>query len=181
VHVTEGTIHVEKPTLLQAASRAFANRPVELVMTTGRHRDPAELDLGPPAPNVRVERYVPHSDLLPRTAVLVTSGGSGTVMKAVTAGVPMIIVPDGWDHPENAQRLVEAGAGLRLERERCTSKRLRAAVERVLSEPSFRENARRLAAGFARCGGSDRAAELLEGLAPSVFVPLQPVSYSTAN
>jgi MGT family glycosyltransferase len=180
VHVTEGTIHVDEPVLLRAAFRAFANRPVHLVMTTGKHRDPAELDLGPPAPNVRVERYVPHSDLFPRTAVVVTSGGSGTVMKALTAGVPMVVVPDAWDHPENAQRLVEAGAGLRLERERCTPERLRAAVERVLSEPSFRENARRLAAGFARYGGSDRAAELLEGLASAIIVPLQPASLSAA-
>jgi len=181
VHVTEGTIHVDEPVLLRAAYRAFANRPVQLVMTTGRHRDPVELDLGPPAPNVRVERYVPHSDLLPRTAVVVTSGGAGTLMKALKAGVPMVVVPDGWDQPDQAQRVVEAGAGLRLERNHCTPERLRAAVERVVNEPSFRENAQRLAAGFARYRGPDRAAELLEGLASAPFVPPQPASFSTAN
>jgi MGT family glycosyltransferase len=181
VHVTEGTIHWDEPILLRAAHRAFANRPVELVMTTGSHRDPVELDLGPSAPNVRVERYVPHSDLLPKTAVVVTSGGAGTLMKCLKSGVPMVVVPDGWDQLEQAQRVVEAGAGLRLGRDDCTPERLRAAVERVLSEPSFRENARRLAAGFAGYGGPAQAAELLEGLAATPFRAPQPVCFATAS
>jgi MGT family glycosyltransferase len=165
VHVTESTIHADKPFLLQAAARAFRDCPVQVVMTTGGHRDPAELGLGPLAPHIRVERYVPHSDLLPRTAVIVTMGGAGTVMAALKAGVPQVVVPTEWDKFENAQRVVEAGAGLRLEPKRCTPERLRAAVERVLGEPSFRQNAQRLAAAFARYGGAAQAAELLEGLA----------------
>jgi UDP:flavonoid glycosyltransferase YjiC (YdhE family) len=60
--------------------------------------------------------------------------------------------------------VVEAGAGLRIAPNRCTPERLRAAVERVMNEPSFRDNARRLAGAFARSGGPARAAQLLEGL-----------------
>ena len=164
VHVTEATVHMHEPLLLRTAARALGDRPMHVVMTTGGHRDPAELDLGPLAPNVRVERYVPHSDLLPRTAVVVTMGGAGTVLAALKAGVPLVVVPTEWDKPENAQRVVEAGAGLRLAPRRCTPERLRAAVERVLTEPSFRQNAQRLAAAFTRYGGATRAAELLEAV-----------------
>jgi MGT family glycosyltransferase len=164
IHVTEATIHVHEPILLRAAARAFAHRPVQVVMTTGKHRDPVELGLEELPPNIRVERFVPHSDLLPKTSVMVTMGGAGTLLAALKAGVPVVVVPTEWDKPENAQRVVEAGAGLRLEPKRCTPDRLRAAVERVLSQPSFRENARRLAAAFARYPGPPRAAELLEGL-----------------
>jgi UDP:flavonoid glycosyltransferase YjiC (YdhE family) len=108
---------------------------------------------------------VPHSDLLPRTAVVVTLGGTSTVMAALNAGVPLVVVPTEWDKPEHAQRVVEAGAGLRLAPHRCTPERLRAAVERVLREPAFRQNAQRLAAAFARYGGPVQAAELVERLA----------------
>jgi MGT family glycosyltransferase len=165
IHVTEGTIHVHEPFLLRAAARGLANRPMEVVMTTGRHRDPREPNLGTLAPNIRVEHFVPHSDLFHRTAAAVTTGGAGTLVSALQAGVPLVVVPTEWDKPENAQRVVEAGAGIRLEPRQCTPERLRAAVERVLSEPSFRSNARRLADAFARYGGPLRAAELLEGLA----------------
>lgn len=164
IYVTEATIGTSEPFLLKAAAAALKDLPVQVVMTTGKQRDPDTVRLGVSAPNIRVESYVPQSDLLGRMAVMVTLGGSGGVLAALRAGIPLVIVPTEWDRPENAQRVVEAGAGLRIAPHQCTPDRLRAAVERVLREPSFRENARRLAGAFAQYGGPDRAAELLEDL-----------------
>lgn len=164
IHVTEATIHSHDPFLLKAAARGLAGLPMQVVMTTGRHRDPLELDLGSLAPNIRVERYIPHSDLMPKTSVMVTLGGAGTVFAALKGGVPLIVVPTEWDKPENAQRVLESGAGLRIDPRRCTPERLRASVERVLREPSFHRNARRLADCCARRGGATEAAEHLIGL-----------------
>ena len=164
VHVTEGTTHSQDPILLRAAARGLAGLPMEVIMTTGQRRDPEQLDLGPRAANVHVERWVAHEFLLPRTDVVVTTGGAGTVMTVLAAGVPLVVVPTEWDKPENAQRVVEAGAGLRLAPARLTPGRLRTAVERVLEDPSFRRNAKRLATDLGRYAGPARAAELLERL-----------------
>jgi MGT family glycosyltransferase len=163
VYVTEATIGTTEPFLLRAAADAFRDQPVQVVMTTGKQRDPA--DLGFSASNIRVETYVPQSDLLPRTTVMVTLGGSGGVLAALKAGVPLVVVPTEWDRPENAQRVVESCAGLRIAANLCTPERLRAAVDRVLREPSFRNHARRLAEVFAHHDGPTRAAQLLEDLA----------------
>jgi MGT family glycosyltransferase len=165
VYVTEGTTHVRRPFVLRAAIEGLADLPVQVVVTTGRHREPAALELGVIPRNVRVERWMPQSHLLPRTSVVVTTGGSGNVLASLRLGIPLVIVPTSWDQPENAWRVAEAGAGLRLAPNRCTPDGLRAAVERVLGEPSFRENAGRLASVFARYGGGAQAAELLEALA----------------
>jgi len=165
VHVTEGTAHYQEPVVLRAAARGLANLPLQAILTTGPQRDPSTLDLGPIAPNVRVEQWVSHSDLLPRCSVLVTTGGAGTVLTSLHLGVPLIIVPTHWDKPDNAQRVVEAGVGLRLTPRRCTPTALRAAVERVVNEPSFRENAQRIARIMADHPGPAGAAELLESLA----------------
>ena len=162
VYVTEATVGTSQSFLLKAAARALADMPVQVVMTTGKQRNPAELGLGVLSANIRIERYVPQSVLLPKTAAMVTVGGSGGVLAALKAGVPLVIAPTEWDRPENAQRVVEAGAGLRIVAEHCTPERLRAAVERILSEPLFRKNAQRLADACARYGGPARAAELLE-------------------
>lgn len=164
VHVTEGTMHVEKPVLLQAAARGLGGLPMSVVMTTGGHRRAEELELGPLAANVRVEPWVPHADLLPRTDALVTTGGAGTVMTALAAGVPMVVVPTEWDKPENAQRVVEAGAGIRLAPWRLTPMRLRRGVQTILENGRFREAARRASADFASRDGLGEAARLLEGL-----------------
>ena len=165
VHASEGTVHVQSPFVLTAAAQGLANLPMQVILTTGGNREPEELDLGPIAPNVRVVRWVSHTELLPRLAVMITTGGSATVQSTLRAGVPLIIVPTEWDKPDIARRVVETGAGLRLLPKDCTPARLRAAVEQVLTVPSFRQNAQRMAAAFARYGGPQAAADLLEGLA----------------
>jgi MGT family glycosyltransferase len=165
VHASEGTVHVLSPFVLTAAAQGLANLPMQVILTTGGNREPSDLDLGPIAPNVHVVRWVSHTELLPRLAVMITTGGSATVQATLKAGVPLIIVPTEWDKPDIARRVVETGAGLRLEPGQCTPQRLRAAVERVLGTPSFRQNAQRMAAAFARYGGPQAAAGLLEDLA----------------
>jgi UDP:flavonoid glycosyltransferase YjiC (YdhE family) len=79
--------------------------------------------------------------------------------------VPLVVVPTFWDKSDNAQRVVEAGVGLRLAPRQCTPERVRAAVRRLLDEPHFRENARAMARRFAEASGPPRAAALLEELA----------------
>jgi MGT family glycosyltransferase len=165
VYVTEGTLHSKAPLLLAAALRGLSSLPVQVIATTGKHRDPTELGLAPIPCNARVERWVPHSDLLPRTDVVVTTGGTGTVLGSLSAGVPLVVAPTAWDQPENAWRVAEAGAGVRLTPRQCTPKQVRNAVQRVLNDQSFRLNARRLATDFARYGGAAQAADLLEDLA----------------
>jgi MGT family glycosyltransferase len=165
VHVTEGTAHYQDPFVLRAAARGLANLPIQVILTSGPQRDPASLELGELAPNIRLEQWVSHTDLLPRCAAMVTTGGAGTVKATLLAGVPLVVVPTHWDKADNAQRIAAAGAGLRLSPKQCTPERLRAAVQRLLDEPSFRSRARELARQLAAEPGPPRAASLLENLA----------------
>jgi len=167
VHASEGTLHVQEPLVLRAAAQGLANLPTQVILTTGGNREPEDLDLGPIAPNVRLVRWVSHTQLLPHLDVMITTGGSATVQSSLKAGMPLIVVPTEWDKPEIARRVVDCGAGLRLNPRECTARRLRMAVERVLGDPSFRRNAQRMAAAFARYEGPSAAAKLLEDLAGS--------------
>jgi MGT family glycosyltransferase len=161
VHVTEGTTHIHRPLVLQAALAGLAGLPMQVIATTGGARTVEELGVARIADNIRVAQWVSHADLLPRTDAVVTTGGAGTVLAALTAGVPLVLVPTEWDKPETAQRVVQAGVGVRLSPRECTPDRLREAVSAVLQIPSFRANAKRLAQVIARHGGAERGAELL--------------------
>lgn len=165
VHATEGTLHHRDPFLLRATAQGLANHPAQVILTTGPQRDQGSINLGPLAANIHLEEWVSYADLLPRCAAVITTGGAGTVMAALREGVPLVVVPTHWDKPDNAQRVVEAGVGVRLSPSRCTPTAVRAAVERVLGDPRFRENARRIAAELQRTNGPERAADLLGNLA----------------
>jgi MGT family glycosyltransferase len=165
VHVSEGTCYTQSPVILRAAAQGLAELPVEVIMTTGTQRGSEGLDLGKLAPNTVVRSWIPHSALLPRTAVNVTHGGGGTVIASLAAGVPMVLVPLMWDQPENAQRVVHAGAGVLLPLRSCSPQRLRRTVLTVLENPSYRRRAKQMAMHLSRYGGPGRAANLLERLA----------------
>jgi MGT family glycosyltransferase len=150
--------------VLPAALEGLADLPMQVIVTTGSNRSRDDLGIGHVASNITIVPWISHSDLLPRTDVMVTTGGAGSVLAALAAGVPLVIVPTEWDKPEIAQRVVESGAGIRLDPRHCTPERLRAAVTSVLTDRSLRAGARQVAESFARQGGADRAAALLVAL-----------------
>jgi MGT family glycosyltransferase len=172
VYVTEGTVNLT-PRILKAAAQGLANLPIQAILTTGRHRDISALDLGPRplAPNIRVEQFIPIADLLPHVDAVVTTGGPSTVMASLSLGIPLVIVPSDWDHPETAWRIQDAGVGLHLKPDDCTPQGMRAAVERVLHEPEFRRNALRVAASLRQLGGPAQAAQLVEEMLDRPYSP----------
>lgn len=93
-------------------------------------------------------RRVRHADVLPSCSAVLSHGGHGTVIKALAAGVPLVVAPLGRDQPGNAVRVVHAGAGLRVGK-KASAAALRNAIARVLDEPGYRAAARRMAATLA--------------------------------
>jgi len=89
--------------------------------------------------------------------------GHGTVIKALAAGVPQLVVPMGRDQLDNAARVTARGAGLRR-RPGASGRAIAAAVRRLPDEPSHREGARAMAARLRSERGRDAAADELEEL-----------------
>jgi len=131
--------------LLQRAADALGQAQVRALVTTGPAVDPAAIS----APDtVTVTRWARHADVLPHCSAVITHGGHGTVMKALIAGVPLIVVPLGRDQPDNAARVVHAGAGIRL-RKNATVSALQAAISQVIKDPRYPTAARHMAARLA--------------------------------
>jgi UDP:flavonoid glycosyltransferase YjiC (YdhE family) len=80
-------------------------------------------------------------DLLRQADVVVCGGGHGMLSKTLLAGVPMVVVPGGGDQWELANRVVRQGSA-RLVRP-LTADALIAGVTEVLSDPGYRQAARR--------------------------------------
>ncbi len=100
---------------------------------------------GPIAPDLFATRYAPYSHLFPHAAAIVHQGGSGTTAQALRAGKPMLIVPYGWDQPDNAARVQKLGAGLTVPRKRYSVETAVKALNRLLTEPSFAVRAQAIA------------------------------------
>jgi UDP:flavonoid glycosyltransferase YjiC (YdhE family) len=100
------------PGLYRAAIDVLSGLPARVLVTVGDSRDPA--DLGPVPANVHVERWVPQERVMPHAAAAIGHGGYGSMLGALTAGVPQVVVPLFADQPYNARRVAALGAGVAL-------------------------------------------------------------------
>jgi UDP:flavonoid glycosyltransferase YjiC (YdhE family) len=91
-------------------------------------------------------------------------GGFGTVKGALSHGVPLVLLPHSADQPDNAARCAALGVGVVVGVDRCPEA-IRNAVRHVLSDASFRMNARRVQAEIENLPGPEAAIPLLEELA----------------
>ena len=139
------TVMSHEEELLQRVAEALGQLPVRGLVTTGPAVNPAAIRA--PA-NVSVRQWVRHADVLPYCSAVLTHGGHGTVMKALAAGVPVVVAPLGRDQPDNAARVVHAGAGVWVSK-KAGVPALRDAIARTLDEPRYRAAARRMAATLA--------------------------------
>ncbi|MDQ1034695.1 UDP:flavonoid glycosyltransferase YjiC (YdhE family) [Streptomyces sp. V3I8] len=151
VLVTLGTI-VDDPEALTEIVTSLAGREVNVVVAL----PPSSADGALPVAGagVHVTGFVPMRLLLQGMDAVVCSGGAGTVLSVLGAGLPLVIWPLGLDKPLNAERTaalgaaeVVGGAGEAGE-----------AVVRVLEEPSYRAAARKAAADI---GAMPRAEDVL--------------------
>lgn len=163
VYANEGGM-MASPRLLQATIAAVAGRPIHALLVAGDQRPLAQVHSGPLPANVHLARWLPHDQLLPRCHVVVSVGGAGIILAALNAGVPVLVVPAESDQLDNAQRVIRAGVGLSIPRRHCAPARMQAALDRLLYEPCFRQQAQRLAHAFRQYNGAERAVELIESV-----------------
>jgi len=127
--------------------------------------------LGELPANVHAEAFIPFGHLFPNVDVMVTNGGYGATQWALAHGIPLVVAGETEDKMEVAARAEWSGAGINLRKHRPTPGEIREAVKDVLANPTYRENAERIQADFAKYDAPTRAAELLESLASGSSLP----------
>jgi UDP:flavonoid glycosyltransferase YjiC (YdhE family) len=137
VYVTLGTVFPgESGDLLARLLAAFDDHPGDVLLTVGSEIDPASC--GPVSGHVHVERFVAQARVLPNVAVVVSHGGSGTVLGALAHGRPMVLLPIGADQPWNGDRCVAIGVARVLDSTLATAADIRMAVRDVLADPALK-------------------------------------------
>jgi UDP:flavonoid glycosyltransferase YjiC (YdhE family) len=101
--------------------------------------------------------------VLQHAALVVTHGGHGTVMKALAADVPMVLLPHGRDQADTAVRVTSRGAGITLKRT-VTPGVIADAVRQVLWNGSYRTAAQQLGDAIRRDANADALIRELEDM-----------------
>jgi hypothetical protein len=162
VYVTMGTVFND-PEPLRRAVEGVRELPVRVLATVGPAA--AAGALGDQPDHVRIERYVPQTALLPHCDAVVSHGGSGTVLGALTLGLPQVCLPHGADQFMNADAVAASGTGLAIDPDAATPAAIGVAVATVLDQEEYRMAASRVASSIAAMPSPDDVAMVLETLA----------------
>lgn len=172
VYVTFGSVAAAVPfaaAALHTVVAALADLPARILVTIGDSGDLGEWS-GLPS-TVHIEKWVPQRDVLASATLMVCHGGMGTVLGGLAAGVPQVVVPQFADQPDNADRVADLGAGLRVGEFGMIAvapppepEAVRSAVTRVLDEQSFRDAAEKVADEIRALPTADDAVGLFEQL-----------------
>jgi len=141
VLVATSSVYQDQTDVLRRIARTLGQLPVRAVLTTGRAVEPKDV---PAPPNVEVLQAAPHQQILADASVVVTHAGHGTVLKALSAGVPLVCMPMGRDQKDNTVRVLRLGAGVRLGAN-AAPRHIAAAVSEVLTNVQYASAARQFA------------------------------------
>ena len=101
--------------------------------------------------NVMLLKWVPQNDLLGHTklSLFITHCGVHSSYEIIRHAVPIIALPLFADQPSNAKRLVDRlGMGLALDFHSFTEEQMKHAIQEVLSNSKYRENAQKASTLF---------------------------------
>jgi UDP:flavonoid glycosyltransferase YjiC (YdhE family) len=115
-------------------------------------------------PNVRTTDWLPFPQVLPAAAGIVHHGGAGTLLTALAAGVPQLVVRGSGDRRVNAEVVAARGAGIAAD----LSDLSPALLERLVGDASLTAAAREVAAEMAAMPHPTEVVPELEQLAARV-------------
>ncbi|KAF2690589.1 glycosyltransferase family 1 protein [Lentithecium fluviatile CBS 122367] len=107
------------------------------------------------------DRFIPAPAANALADVTVIHGGQGTVQTAIAAGKPIVGVALQIEQQTNLDNVMDAGAGIRIQRQFWKAKNIRSTVQTVLKDPSYTAKARMLAETVNNMDGARTAAEVM--------------------
>lgn len=134
VYLSLGTVPLfNQPEKFRMILEPFADdSDVEVVVTIGTLNDPASL--GPQPAHIHIEQWLSLAALLPHCHAVACHAGSGTTLAALTAGLPMILFPQGADQHANAESCARAGVARVIDADAIPT--LKAVVDKVVAPGS---------------------------------------------
>lgn len=110
---------------------------------------------------VMLAGVLPNHRVMERVEACVIMGGQGSVQTAMACGTPFVGMPYHGEQELNVARAEALGMAIRLSPELGRTEHLTAAVMRLLTEPEFRVNARRVQQYYAGIDGAEGCASAI--------------------
>ena len=159
VLVTQGTIATDPRNLVLPSIEGLADSDALVIATTVGFDADEVIPADDRPANLRLTEFVPFTELLPLTDLMITNGGYGGVQLALAHGVPLVVAGLTEDKMEVSARVTWSGTGIALKTDTPSARQVQQAAATVLADPAYRARASELRTAYAGFAGAARAAE----------------------
>jgi MGT family glycosyltransferase len=147
--VTQGTVEKDIEKILVPTLEAFKHTKTLVIATTGGSRT-QELKSRYPQRNYIIEDFIPFDDVMPYADVYVTNGGYGGVMLSIENKLPIVGAGVHEGKNEINARVAYFRLGVDLRTESPKPEQLRAAIEQVIVDKTYKQNVIKLSEEFSK-------------------------------
>lgn len=163
LYCTLGTFSNTNTGVFRTLIDAIATLDANALLTTGWGLDHEELGALPS--NLIVQAYVPQAQALRAAELAVCHGGSGSMLAALSAGLPVVALPQGADQFVNAPWWSRSGAVTVMQPAEVDAVSLASCITSALGDPSMRLAAESVAQEISRLPAVSEVADLVLDLA----------------
>lgn len=157
VYISLGTILNKNNNFYKNCIKALKECNVDVIMSVGEKTEIS--DLGEIPANFEVKDKVDQIKVLKKSDVFLTHCGMNSVNESLYYGVPMVLFPQHSEQALVARQAVEVGAGLMLKGNKTNY--IKSAIEQVLNDDTYKENANKISKSFKVAGGAKKAADMI--------------------
>jgi zeaxanthin glucosyltransferase len=162
IYASMGTILNGQLDVFRTIVAAVAkNKNLQLVLSIGDQVDPKQI--GPVPKNAIIAKRTPQLELLERATVCITHAGLNTALESLAQGVPQVAIPITYDQPGVAARIAHKKTGVVTSLDKLTADHLAFLLDKVLTDPTYRDNSRKMRTAIAEANGLSVAADVVEG------------------
>lgn len=155
VYISMGTVNNDMLQLYKNCIAAFKDTEYQVIMSVGNMV--AIESFGELPENISVYTHVDQIAVLSQADVFLSHCGMNSVNESLYYEVPLVMYPQTSEQGGVANRVLQLGAGIQLKK--TTPSAILEAIEEVMDNFSYQENAVKIADGFRKCTGAKAAAD----------------------
>ena len=155
IYISMGTVNNDMMSFYKSCVSALANTDYQVIMSVGNLVTIG--DFGKIPENISVFQYIDQIAVLEKADVFVSHCGMNSVSESLYFEVPLVMLPQTSEQKGVAERASQLGAGIKLDKSDGAS--VLSAINKILSDSTYKKNAKKIAEGFKNSSGAKGAAD----------------------
>lgn len=155
IYISMGTVNNDMMPFYKKCISAFSDTDFQVIMSVGNLVSVEDFGILPD--NISVFPYVDQIAVLKKADVFISHAGMNSVSESLYFEVPLIMFPQTTEQKGVAERVLELGAGIKLDKPDVVS--VLNAVNQILNSDTYKKNAEKIAEDFKNCSGVKGAAD----------------------